>query len=340
MKLKHILPLSLAGLALAACSTDNGKDAPEVTGDAIRFNASAPIAPRNVTTTENLENFRVTAFVEGKRYMDNVLVTKNGNAWTYTPVMYWPAEEPVNFFSYSPDDIVQSATDGTSADLKGFVNSGTTDLLYGVNMDESQKTTKMVKINFRHALSQVRFYFRRKSQNPPIRVDVTNVALTQINSVGDFNFPRTSTSQSSTAQGTWTAQAVPTVPVLYADNATHAVTLTDNGIELNPDSYYFFIPQKLTAPGEDYASGAFVKVTCAIYHEGTNTKLWPKEADYSDIYFPLNTDGNGTRSVTEWLQGRAYVYNISIGVPSETSSIEFDVTVDEYKDFTETDLEN
>lgn len=336
MKLKHILLLSVASLSLAACSDDD-KSSPEITGNAIRFNASAPLAPRDVTTTENLENFRVTAFVAGKKYMDNVLVTRTGNNWTYSPTMYWPADETVNFFSYSPDNITKSRDDGADDDIKGFVNDGTTDFLYGVNMDESGKTSKMVKINFRHALSQVRFYLKRKVQDPAIRVDVTGVTLTKINSVGDFSFPRTTTAQGSAAYGTWSAQSMPTDPAIYNGEAA---VLTDEGTELNPGSYYFFIPQKLEKAAGNTTDGAFVKVTCAIYHEGTGTKIWPSGADYADIYFPLNTTGTGSQAVTEWLQGRAYVYNLTIGVPSESSAIEFDVTVDEYQNFAESDLEN
>lgn len=336
MKLKHIFLLSVASLALAACSDDD-KSTPEITGNAIRFNASAPLAPRAVTTTDNLDNFRVTAFVGGKKYMDNVPVIKTGNTWTYSPTMYWPADETVNFFSYSPDNITTNSAEKSGTDIKGFVNDGTTDFLYGVNMDESGKTSKMVKINFRHALSQVRFYLKRKVQDPAIRVDVTGVALTKINSVGDFAFPRATTAQGSVAYGTWSAQSLPTDPAIYTGAPA---TLTDNGTELNPGSYYFFIPQKLEQAGENTADGAFVKVTCAIYHEGTGTRIWPSGADYGDIYFPLNTTGTGSQAVTEWLQGRAYVYNLTIGVPSESSVIEFDVTVDEYQNFAESDLEN
>ena len=337
MTRNFFLLLSISGLLFTGCSNDDDVVAPDITDNAIRFNASAPLAPRSVVTTDNLDNFRVTAFVAGKKYMDNVLVVKTDNTWNYTPVMYWPANESVNFFSYSPDNITQSDADNGSADIKGFVNNGTTDFLYGVNMNESGETTKMVKVNFRHALAQVRFYLKRKAQNPAIRVDVKNVALTQLKSVGDFAFPRTTTAQGSTAYGTWSGQSVPTDPVLYAGNP---VTLTDTGTELNPDSYAFFIPQKLEQSGESTTGGALVKVTCAIYHEDTGTQIWPRGTEYADIYFPLNSTATGAQTVSEWQQGRAYIYNLTIGVPSQTSAIEFDVTVDEYQSFADADIEN
>lgn len=337
MKIKFsLLILPLAGLAFAACSSD-GDGGRDVTGNEIRFNASAPVAPRTVSTTGNLDNFRVTAFVAGKKYMDNLQVLKVDNVWTYSPIMYWPADETVNFFSYSPDNITHSTADDRMADILGYVNNGTTDFLYGVNMNESGTNTRMVKINFRHALSQVRFYLKRKAQDPPIRVDVTGVSLTNINNVGDFSFPRATTSASSATYGDWDEQTKPVDPVLYSGQP---VTLTDNGKELNPGGYYFFIPQDLDGVGEDTVNGNFVKVTCAIYHQGTGTKVWPVGKEYGEIYFPLNTVDTHRQGIDEWEQGRAYVYNLTIGVPSGTGAIVFDVTVDEYSDFSETELVN
>ena len=81
-------------------------------------------------------------------------------------------------------------------------------------------------------------------------------------------------------------------------------------------------------------------MTCAIYHEDTGTQIWPRGAEYADIYFPLHSAAEGAQTVSEWQQGRAYIYNLTIGVPSQTSAIEFDVTVDEYQSFADADIEN
>lgn len=350
MRLRDAVLLAAAGVSLIACSDDHDNAPSRPSGKAIVFNATAPRASRSVITTGSLNNFRVTAFVNGQKYMDNVSVWKSDGGWTYTPMMYWPADASVNFFSYAPGvrsegDV--SLSENGPADLDGFVNSGTTDLLYGVNMNESGATTNMVKINFRHALSQVRFTFRRKDEAPAIRVDVRNVDLIKINSEGNFQFPRETTSQGSAVTGKWSGQSAYANPVIYNGGV---VTLTDSPQELLSTGYIFAIPQTLE-PSElkgTTRKGSYVRVLCSIYHEDTGVKLWPSKEgthDYDSatgcgyLYFPL--DGGGAEgAVSGWESGKAYVYNIEIGVPNNAAAIQFDVTVDEYIDFADVNMGN
>lgn len=347
MKLSNTLLVMAATTAIASCSNDKSENPPVPSDEAIAFNASAPLAPRSVITTGSLTDFRVTAFVDGKEYMNNVLVTKHGGSWTYTPTMYWPADKEVNFFSYAPGSGSGNAahSDGKT-DLTGFVNDGNTDLLYGVNMHESGEKTNMVTINFRHALSQIRFAFTRKTENPPIRVDVMKVDLVNILSQGDFNFPHETTSQGNKVVGEWSNQSVMTNPVIYSGPA---VTLTDNPKQLLSSSYIFAVPQTLQ-PSEISGTGrkgSFVRALCAIYHEESGLKLWPTSStpDRDEatgcgyLYFPLDASGSDG-AIKTWDEGKAYRYNISIGVPKTSSAIQFDVTVDQYENFANPDLEN
>lgn len=346
MKLTNTFLLLAAGFSLAACSSDDDVPNKVPSDEAISFNASAPLAPRAVITTETLTDFRVTAFTGGKKFMDNVKVTKVGNDWKYSPTMYWPVDQTVNFFSYAPGEggAAPGKTSGDGTDLN-FTNTGSVDLLYGVNMDLSGDSTRMVKVNFRHALSQVRLALRRKAETPAIRVDVIGIDLLNIKSTGDFKFPRATTSQESTSKGTWSNQGSPEDPVLF--KADQAWTLTDDYAEQNSSSYFFFVPQTLipSKMGGTELSGSIARVLCAIYHEETGAKIWPsKKLEVNGtgcgyIYFPLDAGGN-EGAVSEWEAGRAYVYNLTIGVPNTSSAIQFDVTVDEYQDFADIPLEN
>lgn len=348
MKLTNTFLLLAAGFSLAACSSDDDVPNKMPSDEAISFNASAPLAPRAVITTGTLKDFHVTAFTDGKPFMKNVKVTKVDNVWQYSPTMYWPVDQTVNFFSYAPAEggAAPREASGDGTDLS-FTNTGSVDLLYGVNMDLSGETSNMVNINFRHALSQVRLALRRKAETPAIRVDVIGIDLLNIKSTGDFKFPRETTSQESTSKGTWSNQGTPGNPELFKADQAQPWTLTDDYDEQNSSSYFFFVPQTLTPSkmSGTAPSGSIARVLCAVYHEETGAKIWPsksleeKGTGCGYIYFPLDAGGN-EGAVSEWEAGRAYVYSLTIGVPSTSSAIQFDVTVDEYQDFAQIPLDN
>lgn len=344
MKLtSSILLVTLSAFAFTACSDDDDKknDGPDNTGE-ITFNATVPRAPRVATTTNNIKEFSTWAFTQGTRYMDNVVVSRDGSKWTYSPVMYWPVDdEAVNFFSVSPaiPATVSTVTQDRSFDISGYVNTdGATDMLYAVNMGESSNKTKQVQVNFRHALSQVRFALLAQKDTPSIRVDVDAVELLNIYSRGDFQFPRQTTERddiSEASRGDWENQSLPTDVRLYSGDA---VTLSETeNTELNSTGYYFALPQELIdskVNGTTY-SGAYARVRCQIFDKTTNVKLWPSssvsgynpETQSAWLYFPLDTDQ--TR-YDEWELGKAYYYVLTVGMPKGSSTISFDVTVDEY----------
>ena len=337
-------------LGLASCSDDDNKDVKDENRQ-IQFNVTVPRASRaEVTTTNTINNFRMWAFVNGNRFMDGVTVTRplEGGNWTYSPIMYWPLEQDVNFYGISPSDITttQDPVQGdANPDIPGFVNrAGLTDLLYSVNMKERE--SGRVQVNFRHALSQLQFQFRRLERDKsPIRVEVIGVDLVGTNTVGDFKYPKETTSSSSSdkVHGTWSNQTTIKTETLYDSTK---VTLTKDYQVINNTGYAFVIPQDLVAGvADDTSVGAFVAVKCAIYDQNTNLKLWPAKTvpGYDDntgsayIYFPLR---NETSNVLAWEPGKRYNYNITIGVPQTSTTIGFDVTVDEYGDFMQSDLNN
>ena len=338
----------LGAVVIGGCSNDdlniNFDDE-----NAINFSVTVPRSPRTATTTESINEFSVWAFVDGNKFMDNVTVVKNNNSWQYSPTMYWPADDKaVNFYSISPKIPKSEATvvntPGTP-DITGYTNTdGTTDLLYAVNMDETAGTTSVVKVNFRHALSQLQFNVRRYSSDAasPLRVEVKSLELLNVYSKGNLTMPRQTTGISGENLSSWSSQSEPNSPVIYDGNVV--VLDNDNPVELNSTGYMFALPQTLV-PSVSSASasvqGACVRVLCAVYDQESGVKLWPSQTTqgYSDgmayLYFPLSTSGS---SVKEWRPGYAYRYNITIGVPAGSSVIDFDVTVDGYKDFGNLDI--
>ena len=335
--LTHIAIAASVAFALTSCS-DHDSDAPSA-GNIISFNASAPLGGRQVVTTNSLRDFKVWAFAEGKPYMSDVTVDRSNNGWSYTPSMYWPSATPLNFYSYSPAIRTATATDSSNPDIPGFINGGKTDLLYAVNIGETRVGSQAspVQINFRHALSQVRFQVRprvAKAGEQSLSVNVKALDLLGTNTVGSFNFPKNSTTIGNQVAGEWSDQGSPEEKNIFEGEE---MLNTDVAKELISTGYIFSIPQTLPKSdisGNSYA-GAYARVLCEIFDRNTGVKIWPQAADaVTDgagyIYFPLSADQT---SDAEWQLGKAYRYTLNIDVPASSSKIDFDVTVEEYPDF-------
>lgn len=335
--LSHVALGATVVLALSACS-HNESDVPSA-GNMISFNASAPLSGREVVTTNTLQEFKVWAFADGKPYMSDVSVGRTDSGWNYSPSMYWPSESALNFYSYSPAIKTETESDSSNPDIPGFINSGKTDLLYAVNIGETRggATATPVQVNFRHALSQVRFQIRprvAKSGDQALSVRVKALDLIGTNTVGSFNFPTESTTIGNQVTGTWSDQKSPADKNIFEGSE---MLDTDNPVELRSSGFIFSIPQKLSRSevnGSNY-SGAYARVLCEIFDRNTGIKIWPEAADAVSagagyIYFPLNANEQAN---AEWKLGKAYRYTLNIDVPATANKIDFDVTVEEFSDF-------
>ena len=192
-------------LMAAACSSDDG---PETSGDElvpVSFSADVPVLETRSVINDNADlqgvGFGVFAYYTGSsawasvettatpNFMYNQEVTY-GDAWTYTPVKYWPndnrpaddenpaaqgsqAHSYVSFFAYAPYNGTgltlsdNTATDAPTIDYTWAIGN---DLLYAEPVTDCYKqmpegygtTTGHVPFNFKHALAMVEFKVRRK----------------------------------------------------------------------------------------------------------------------------------------------------------------------------------
>lgn len=327
------LPL-FAGVC--ACSNDDQSGQPVSTKE-VRFNVTVPKAPRAATTTASIDHFRIFSFVNTKPFMSNVIANRNQSSWSTSPVMYWPADNsPVNFYCISPMiGEVEDANAVPTPNIKDYENSrGNIDLLYSVNVGATENP---VTINFRHALSKLAFNFRRReasASQAPLKIDVKEVSVTEIYTKASFTFPKTTTSQGSSDAGTWHDQRSAAEIDIFSGKTA---TLTDDYQNLNSSGFEFALPQNLATSRAAF-SGAYVKVKCTVFDETSGVQIWPKGADDDYLYFPLNSPG-AANTTGQWEAGKAYAYNITVGVPADAGKIEFDVTVDEYPSFEDMYLE-
>lgn len=371
MKSKYLLVTALSAAALTACNNDEVLEVNQ--GRGISFQVATEAATRAAaTTTNSIDEFMVWGFTQeepAKTLMNDLSVSKTGSDWTYTGTIFWPAA-PVNFYSISPEPVSDKVSEGTVSitsdeqKITGFtVNTDQNqqvDLLYAVNKGETKNEheTTPVSINFRHALSQI--VFKAKNTNENLKVIVKGVKIGNIKKAGDFTYPN-STTESGTittgTQGSWTSVQTPEtfsagVTELTLDGVQDAQNLTTQNNDIYTGAL-FMIPQALT-PWEPETTGAlsdenkgvYFLVDCQIL-SGTNKdiQVWPSDASqtHAEVAIPA--------SQLTWDQGKKYIYTFTFGegggyVPGEEPDpdptligIDFDVTVDEFKDGGEQDID-
>lgn len=352
---KFILLCSVTAVSVLALPSCGNADTPSEetmtrTDRQIRFTASTEMT-RGDYTTNNLTTFNVYAYT-GKAtnpsvFMDNVTVTKNAtNVWTYSPVEYWPANESVDFYAFAPANWLGDAVPITPVPYDN--SQGTTDIIYAVNPNltgNNGSPNAQVHFNFRHALSKV--IVKLSSTNTTLQVKVSNVALANIATKGNFHFPGVSTAGGVTpnSEGHWTDQNTGATYIYHlSQSADDIITLTStpndlSSAEENTGGPKYLLPQTLVwTTGATSSSDTYLTVMCSVYDAHTGTKLWPNantpeenivaDSEYGDglLKFPLSTT-----TFNEWQPGYQYVYNVVINSNTEMGAIEFgDPSVDTF----------
>lgn len=339
---------AMAALTLVSCSSD---DLDSFSGnssknEAISFDGylgrSAVAVNGTRGSVENVNTLKAKGFgvfgnyiagagqTSDANFFKNQPVTCPGTKWTYSPLKYWPTNGHIDFLAYAPYVNGTELTDGSK--INNFTVSETianqTDLLWakatGQITDNFEGTTnKKVKFQFHHALSRLG-YTVKLSGNYSDNATFTLKKITLAGSPdentkafyakGTIDLAKTGTkeelSKTNDPKGLWTAET-------SADNkqnfpwfdASYTVTSSTASHPTDPDSksdYLFVIPQdfSLTTEGADKL---YVIVEYDVTYK-SGTKITNKVYKKLPIKFE---------------QGKAYMLNLTIGLP-----IEFDVDVD------------
>lgn len=304
--MKKVLLGTLAVLTLAACSKDeviqqNPND--EITFSVVT-NKAISRAADGYCNKSLPGDFQVWAEVGNKNYFaQERYVLSSGSTYTISgPVRYWPETDATKINFYAACNIGKDTqsnvaikgwdknTTATPASkvIEGYIIESTVanqkDLLYAVVADAKRPTGTegKININFRHALSQIEFM--AKNENPNIYVEISQVKVCQVNSEGDFTFPKSTSDKigvhnengaypdpATDKVGTWanwstlvdyettTFTAVPlsqkkvitesplTYDAAQAD-ASGLTTKDDSGKEYSSNTMYL-LPQKFEAAG-------------------------------------------------------------------------------------------
>lgn len=347
---------AMAALTLVSCSSDDLDSVSDNSSknEAISFDgylgrsAVAVNGTRgSVETKETLKNKGFGVFGkydagEGQTsdFFVNQKVTYSTTAskWTYTPLKYWPTQGKIDFLAYAPHKEGQNLNANTTAfDFTVAKKAADQiDLLWanatGKITESFEGTTKeKVKFLFKHALSRLGYTVKLSGNYSSDNATFTLKKITLAGSPdettkafytkGTIDLSKTGTkenlSKTNTETGLWTA-------VTSADNKQNFTWFEGSYIVESSDSkhptnsanedysdkdYLFVIPQDFSLTTEN-ADKLYVIVEYDVTYTSTHTTITNK------VYKKLPID---------LMQGKAYMLNLTIGLP-----IEFDADVTDW----------
>lgn len=320
----------------AACAPNDEMVEPRATDSEINFYATAPKGARAVpTTTATLQSFRVSAFTNSSVIMDGVTVSRNGGVWSYSPIVYWPSEA-VNFYALSPAETSGSTTIGPEGKSVQNVSCGSDDWLYAVSLNQHESPAP-VPLTFRHAMSRVAVML--SSTNEQYDVEVHHVSLNNISLTGTFTLPHEETSH-GTANALWSSLSEQARTLLYYDVSGTTVSLGVTPVDLTEGNLEmsYFVPQGLEPlqyeSGKGF-EGSYIQIDCVIKDKVTGKKIWPTA--YTPDYLLVESTPCGrmvfplaTQTITSWIQGYSYIYNVVINHTYTLDTIQFEPVVQDY----------
>ena len=190
--MKKLFISALAIASLVACSKDElvKQQSPAAIGFAGAFVENATRSSDPSTKTADLTAFKVWAFMDetdGTVFEDQE-VTKNGDAWTYSPLQYRTPGHTYYFGALAPMNSENWVLDTANANKLGagvvsFTNvDGTEDLLYAATSvttdDDINKQPESVNLTFNHLLSKVKFSFTNSFPADNYWITVSNIQMT------------------------------------------------------------------------------------------------------------------------------------------------------------------
>lgn len=341
---------AMAALTLVSCSSDDLDSFSDNSSknEAISFDGylgrSAVAVNGTRGSVENKETLKTNGFAVFGKYtptegqpsdfFDNQKVTYSTTTskWTYTPLRYWPTNGKIDFFAYAPHKEGQKLKSNTTtfdftvdediAKQKDLLWANATGQITG----KFEGTTKeKVTFLFKHALSRLGYTVKLSGDYKSSDATFTLKKITLAGSPDDETkgaFYKTGTIDLSKkdATGLWNAATSDDNKQYFKwFDASYTVTSSTATHPTAPDSksdYLFVIPQDFSEEIGDAG------------HETENPDKLYVIVEY-DVNYKSGTPATTiTNKVYKKLpikfeQGKAYMLNLTIGLP-----IEFDIDVE------------
>ena len=242
--------------------------------------------------------------------------------WTYSPLRFWPTQGHIDFLAYAPYVENKTLTEGSKIDFTvSETIANQIDLLWANAKGQTKQTVSSaenknkVKFHFYHALSRLGYTVKLYGDNPSA-ILANNVTFTvnKITLAGSSDgktkkaFYKKGTidlAQANEAGNLWdTSSSSANDAKQNFDLVSSDQSLGKDGINSGKE-YLFVIPQDFSGADELYV---YVEYTINYGGETGSVK--------NTVYKKLTTN---------FKQGKAYMINLTLGLP-----IEFDAAVTEW----------
>ena len=282
----------------------------------------------------NYEKGTYTTWAGGKTYMKEVVVSHNTNTWAPAQNYYWPKNGSLTFIAYAPASKANYAeATATGITFTNYPVSTTpaeqVDLLFSERTYNQQKSSmdetagsnttgstpgvtedvyKGVHISFKHALSSILFNIKTKEDYEGTTITLKQIQVYNAVSQGSFNQNLVDKNGETTSAAAWTFAATP-VRSNYNVDGTNDVVLSTNAYYPSTTSNtapvaaaglrasdLILLPQGL--------KDVTLRIEYTIKNSGAGSEELSQIAE-------LPLDGN---TVSEWVMGKRYIYNITIGL--------------------------
>ena len=353
---------AMAALTLVSCSSDDLDSFSDNSSknEAISFDGylgrSAVAVNGTRGSVETKETLRTKGFgVFGKYdagdgkpsdFFINQKVTCSNSKWTYTPLKYWPTTGQINFYAYAPHKEGQTLNENTNTFDFTVADKAANqiDLLWAnatgqIKTNFEGTTKEKVTFLFKHALSRLGYTVKLSGDYKSSDATFTLKKITLAGSpddetkgafykTGTIDLAKTGTkeelSKTNDAKGLWTAAP-------SADNKQYFKWFEGSyNVESSGSKH------PTNSANEDYSKKDYLFVIPQNFSENIGTEEHPVD-NPDKLYVIVEYDVNyksGTPATTitnkvykklpiKFEQGKAYMLNLTIGLP-----IEFDIDVE------------
>lgn len=350
MRMKKIMILAIAAVALAACAKTH--DIAPVTGPAIGFG----------TWNDVMTKAPKTAFADGDefdvfgyKWMDagtpaaasvfegvDVVYDEANTKWSYSPVRYWdPSYDNYTFFAAWPKDQLAS---GTYAQTGLFVtNELTFDGAAEPILIAQKKTVAKANYNavvplvFKHMSALVDIKVKKHADLEDAELVVTSISLANIKTKGTFtvaSYDGSNNPVGSVATVGWAPDATPTVDSFDNTDGTGVATLptleADHGITTseagNLIDNLVVMPQALDGTQT-------LSIEYTLEDESGIVNTYAPDPVGLDKFDNTDNKSNASTFITSWQPGYHYTLYITINanaIEFSASIADWDVTTDGY----------
>lgn len=254
---------------------------------------------------------------------NNVKVTYETSAWTYSPLRFWPTSGHIDFLAYAPYDSKYDNTvtkDNQKLEFEVISDiKNQKDLLYakadGKKKDNISADKNKVKFTFNHALSKLGYKVKLSgdySSNATFKLTKITLAGSSDGATKAFYTKgKIDLSKTNTASDLWSEYAADRQNFDWFSGSSYTVTGTDlkhpDNNRAEDKDYLFVIPQNFETGTDEL----YVIVEYTITY--TNDESHPIT---NKVYKQIKQ---------EFKPGKAYMINLTLGLP-----IEFDAAVTEW----------